>query len=288
MIKSMTAFAEAQARAEPYAVRWEIRSVNSRYLDLIPRLPENFRFLEPEIRQRVSRQLKRGKVECALRLDPLPDVEWTFALNQPLVTALVRALVGIETQLPASTPPSPIDVARWPGVLKEPEVDRETLGGAVLEALDQALTQLVAVRRREGERLAQFLRQRVQELRRWVAEARQRLPQALAALREKLTARIEEVCAEPDRDRFEQELVYLAQKLDVSEELDRLETHLDEIERLLTQDAPVGRRLDFLCQEMNREANTLAAKAASTALTQCALEMKVLIEQMREQVQNIE
>ncbi|BCX80779.1 hypothetical protein MIT9_P0355 [Methylomarinovum caldicuralii] len=288
MIKSMTAFAEAQARAEPYAVRWEIRSVNSRYLDLIPRLPENFRFLEPEIRQRVSRRLKRGKVECALRLDPLPDVEWTFALNQPLVTALVRALVGIEARLPASTPPSPTDVARWPGVLKEPEVDRETLGGAILEALDQALTQLVAVRQREGERLAQFLRQRVQELRLWGAEARQRLPQALAALREKLTARIEEVCAEPDRDRLEQELVYLAQKLDVSEELDRLDTHLDEVERLLTQDAPVGRRLDFLCQEMNREANTLAAKAASTALTQCALEMKVLIEQMREQVQNIE
>ena len=188
MIKSMTAFAEIQARAEPYAVRWELRSVNSRYLDLVLRLPENCRFLEPEIRQRVSARLKRGKVECVLRLEPLPDAEWTFELNRPLVTALVRALVGIEAQLPSSTPPSPVDVARWPGVLKEPEVDQETLGRAVVEALDGALEQLVAVRRREGERLAQFLRQRVQELRRWVAEARQRLPEALTGLREKLPA----------------------------------------------------------------------------------------------------
>jgi len=288
MICSMTAFAEYQTRAEPYALRWEIRSVNSRYLDLILRLPDNLRFLEPAVRREVGAHVKRGKMECHLRLEPLPDADYRFELNRPLIVALTAAIREIDPMLLKAAPVSPLDVARWPGALKEPEVDREALEQAVLTGLSQALERLVAARRREGEQLAAFVRQRCQALRQAVETARRLVPQALDAIREKLTARIEEICSGPDRDRLEQELVYLAQKLDVTEELDRLDTHLKEIERLLESDQPVGRRLDFLCQEMNREANTLAAKAASTALTQCALEMKVLIEQMREQVQNIE
>ncbi|HEB77623.1 MAG TPA: YicC family protein [Methylothermaceae bacterium] len=288
MICSMTAFAEHQARAEPYVLRWEIRSVNSRYLDLILRLPDNLRFMEPGIRKRVGEWVKRGKVECHLRLEPLADGDYRFELNRALLAAVTAAIQEIDPLLPRAGTVSPLDVARWPGVLKEPEPDRRQLEQVALASLSQALEQLTATRRREGERLAQFIRQRCQALRQQVETARRLVPEALAAIREKLTARIEEICGEPDRDRLEQELVYLAQKLDVTEELDRLATHLDEIERLIGGSGPVGRRLDFLCQEMNREANTLAAKAASTALTQCALEMKVLIEQMREQVQNIE
>ncbi len=288
MIRSMTAFAECQTRAEPYALCWEIRSVNSRYLDLILRLPDNLRFLEPAVRREVGAHVKRGKVECHLRLEPLPDADYRFELNRPLIVALTAAIREIDPMLLKAAPVSPLDVARWPGALKEPEIDRAALERAVLSSLSQALERLVAARRREGEELAAFIRQRCRVLHQAVETGRRLVPQALDAIREKLTARIEEICSGPDRDRLEQELVYLAQKLDVTEELDRLDTHLKEIERLLESDQPVGRRLDFLCQEMNREANTLAAKAASTALTQCALEMKVLIEQMREQIQNIE
>ncbi len=284
----MTAFADHEGRTQQCAVRWEIRAVNSRHLDLILRLPDNLRSLEPDIRHLANQYLRRGKVECSLKLEPLPDASLAFELNRPMANAVIRALVEIESLLRVPATVSLLDLARWPGVLQEPKQDQETLREAVLAGLKAALEQLVAVRQREGLKLAEFLSQRCAQVREQVRKARQILPQTLGAMREKLLARIEEIGLKPDFDRLEQELVYLAQKLDVSEELDRLDAHLDEAERLLHQDQPIGRRLDFLCQEMNREANTLAAKAASTALTQCALESKVLIEQMREQVQNIE
>ncbi|XSG85128.1 MAG: YicC/YloC family endoribonuclease [Methylohalobius sp. ZOD2] len=288
MVYSMTAFSEHEGRTPQYTLRWEIRSLNSRYLDLILRLPDNLRFLEPEIRKQIGGRLNRGKVECGLKLGPSTDASFAFELNRPVAEAVVRALSEIDPLLEASAPVSPLEVARWPGVLQEAGMDRQAVEAAALESLEAALEKLLTMRQREGAQLAQFLRQRCEKIRRQVTQARQALPQALPQLRDKLLGKIREMTQSPDFDRLEQELVYLAQKWDVTEELDRLDTHLEEVDRLLTQDHPIGRRLDFLCQEMNREANTLAAKSASTALTQYAIEIKVLIEQMREQVQNIE
>ncbi len=288
MICSMTAYADQEVRSGHYILRWEIRSVNSRYLDLVIRLPENLRFLEPDIRNLLGKYCRRGKVECSLKLEPAEDAFFEFELNHPMAHAVIAALQEITPMLTTAAPVSPLDVARWPGVLKEPEGDRQALTRTALEGLEAAGEKLLQARRREGKKLAEFIVQRCELLATQVRQARLLLPEALQSLRTKLTQKIQEISIEPDTDRLEQELVYLAQKLDVTEELDRLHAHLTEFDRLLKSDHPIGRRLDFLCQEMNREANTLASKAASTALTQCSIEMKVLIEQIREQIQNIE
>ncbi len=288
MICSMTAYADQKIQAGYHTLHWEVRSVNSRYLDLVLRLPENLRFLEPGIRNLLERFFRRGKVECNLKLGPSENACFEFRLNRPMVQAVIAALGEISPLLPAAAPVSPLDVARWPGVVQEPEIDREQLARAALEGLESACGKLLESRRREGEKLGEFIRRHCRLLAEQVELARRAMPEALAALRARLRQKVEEISAQPDTDRLEQELVYLAQKLDVTEELDRLQTHLAEIDRLLESTGPIGRRLDFLCQEMNREANTLASKAASSALTQCAIEMKVLIEQIREQVQNIE
>lgn len=287
-MNSMTAYADHETAQGPYALRWEIRSVNSRYLDLILRLPENLRFLEPDIRRLLGETFKRGKLECNLKLEPAPDASFEFELNKPLVNAVVAAIGQISPLLTDPAQVSPLDIAKWPGAIREPESNWEGLAKTALECLRSTCEKLVEARQREGQKLAAFIQQRRQLLEQQVREARKRLPEALEALRTKITSKLQELSAEPDPNRLEQELVYLAQKLDVAEELDRLQAHLSEIDRLIKADQPIGRRLDFLCQEMNREANTLASKAASTNLTQCSIEMKVLIEQIREQVQNIE
>ncbi|MCX8049304.1 MAG: YicC family protein [Methylohalobius sp.] len=284
----MTAFAEHQSQTQLWTARWEIRATNARYLDLTVRLPENLRSLEPDIRHILGQYVSRGKLECSLRVEPAPGAQLAFELNRPLTNALIRALGELESWLKVPASVSLLDLARWPGVLQEPKQDLQSLREMVLSGLKTALEQLVAARRQEGHKLAEFLSQRCGKVREQVLKARELLPVALNALKAKLTSKIEEIATKPDYERLEQELVYLAQKLDISEELDRLTTHLAEAERLLEQDVPIGRRLDFLCQEMNREANTLAAKAASTDLIQCAIEIKVLVEQMREQVQNLE
>ncbi len=288
VVYSMTAFASHQVHADQFLISWEIRSVNSRYLDIVLRLPDKLRFLEPEIRKMIGRVLQRGKIECSAKLDPLPDAVFKFDINSGVVGAVIDALEAVQPLLSAPAPVSPLDIIRWPGVLVEPELAQEDLRKSALEGLQQALNRLVEARRQEGTQLKGFLGQRCQQLLEQVVLARKAAPEALSLLRDKLKEKIEEVSNEPDRERLEQELVYLAQKLDVAEELDRMETHIKETLRLLEQDQAIGRRLDFLFQEMNREANTLASKSASTALTQCAIEMKVLIEQMREQAQNIE
>ncbi len=288
MAYSMTAFAVCEVKTSRYTLRWEIRALNARYLDLVLRLPEDLRSLEPEVRKLAHQALTRGKVEALLRLEPLPEASLTLEINKPLANALIRTLGELESLLRIPATVSLLDLARWPGVLQAPMLSEAELRESVLAGFKAALEQLLAMRKKEGERLAQVLIQYCAKLREQVIKARALIPLELEGMREKLIARIEELKAKPDYDRLEQELVYLAQKLDVSEELDRLEAHLDEIERLLLQEQAVGRRLDFLCQEMNREANTLAAKAVSSALTQCAIESKVLIEQIREQVQNLE
>lgn len=291
-VYSMTAYASHRQEVPPYLIEWEVRSLNHRFLDLSVRLPEKFHFLEMEVRQKVGEHLARGKVSLSLKLEPLPEAHFELQVNAAVVRALVEAIGKIQDHLPQAPPPAPVcpyDLLRWPGVVEEPELDRERVAEGVLEALNLTLQKLKEMRQREGERIASKLFPRLQALRQWLAKGREIAPRQLEEVRQKILERIEELAVEVDSDRLEQELVYYAQRLDVEEELDRLEIHIAEFENLLSKGGePLGRRLDFLCQEMNREANTLSAKAAAKELKQVAIEMKVVVEQLREQVQNIE
>ena len=288
MLRSMTAFARSEQRQDEWVITWELRSVNHRYLEVSFRLPEALRALEPLVRERLNAALNRGKVECNLKVQSRCGGVPGVALNRPLaerllaVAAEIRALLGGGTELQVG------DLLRWPGVVSEAELNLEQLQATVLTGLDAALTELVATRQREGERTAQLIRQRCIAIQEQVGQLRIRRPQVLAKQRDKLLARLAELPLEPDHNRLEQELVIIAQRLDVEEELDRLAAHLAEVDAVLERPEPVGRRLDFLMQEFNREANTLSAKSCDAETTRMAVEIKVLIEQMREQVQNIE
>lgn len=288
MIRSMTAFAREQERAEHGELVWEIRSVNHRYLEATVRMPEDLRAIEPVVRERVSARLGRGKVECNLRFRVAPSGASELKINDALVDQILVAADKMAHRLHSSHSPNIMDVLRWPGVLEDDQQDWTPVQEAALSLLDKALDALVGHREREGARLAELIAQRATALRDQVVLARERMPQVVSALRERLTTRLREVVENLDQERLEQEMALLAQRLDVDEEMDRLNTHLDEVDRVLQQDAPVGRRLDFLMQELNREANTLGSKSADGATSAVSVEMKVLIEQMREQVQNIE
>ncbi len=288
MTRSMTAFARQQTHGEWGELTWEIRSVNHRYLETTVRLPEDLRGIEPAVRERVTARLGRGKVECNLRYKAAAGGATRLRVNQPLVDQLLGAAEQMAHRLHSSHHPSIMDVLRWPGVMEAAEQDFTPVQEAAMAAFEQGLDGLIETREREGERLASLIAQRVAAMREQVALARERMPQVIAALRERLAARVGELVESPDQDRVEQEVALLAQRLDVDEEMDRLATHLDEVERVLTQSEPVGRRLDFLMQELNREANTLGSKSADSETTAVSVEMKVLIEQIREQVQNIE
>lgn len=288
MLHSMTAFARSEQLREGWTMIWELRSVNHRYLDLAVRLPESLRVLETGVRERIGNALSRGKVEANLKLQSTAGSTVTVSLNQPLAEGLLKAAAELETLMGPGAGLRLGELFRWPGVVSEQEPDLETIQQAILACLDSALAELVANREREGERVAGMLQQRCEAMRTQLQKTRARRPEVLARQREKLLARLAELPVEPDHHRLEQELVIVAQRLDVEEELDRLEAHLDEIADVLRRPEAVGRRLDFLMQELNREANTLASKSADTETTRAAVELKVLIEQMREQVQNIE
>jgi uncharacterized protein (TIGR00255 family) len=288
MIRSMTAFARHQENGEWGELTWEVRSVNHRYLEAMVRLPEDLRAIEPAVRERVTQRLGRGKIECNLRYKPAPAGLAPLQINQALVEQILGAAETMAHRLHSSHHPSIMDVLRWPGVLESGEQDFTPVQEAAMVAFDQTLDTLLATREREGARLAELISQRVAGLRQQVGLARERMPQVIEGVRERLKSRLSEVVENLDQDRLEQEMALLAQRLDVDEEMDRLTTHLDEVERVLGQDEPVGRRLDFLMQELNREANTLGSKSSDSTTTAVSVEMKVLIEQMREQVQNIE
>ncbi len=288
MIRSMTAFARHQVRDACGELTWEIRSVNHRYLETTVRLPEELRAIESGVRERVGQRLGRGKVECNLRFRPAAEAMGEIRLNERLVTQLLDASQQLLKFLHTSALPTVTDIMQWPGVLEAAEQDFTPVQQAALQALDAALDELVAAREREGARLEALIRQRLTAMREQVGRARERMPLVIEGVRERLRARLAEVAETLDSARLEQEMVLLAQRLDVDEEMDRLATHLDEVERVLGSDEPVGRRLDFLMQELNREANTLGSKSADAEATAISVEMKVLIEQMREQVQNIE
>ena len=288
-MRSMTAFAGSETEWEGWVIAAEIRAVNHRFLDLSLRLPETLRGLEAELRSLIGEYAKRGRVECTLTLKPTDQTTTTLKINPPLITEVIKATKTIESM--AGHPLgsfSALDVLKWPGALHQPETDREALQKATLLMMREAFQKLVEEREREGLQLGHLIKSRCEFIQEEAGKARQRLPIVKEQLKEKLLSRLSDLALSPDADRLEQELVYLAQKMDVAEELDRLELHLLEILKTLDQKEPAGRRLDFLIQELHREANTLGSKSADAEITRHSVEIKVLIEQMREQVQNIE
>ncbi|TCT21947.1 YicC/YloC family endoribonuclease [Thiobaca trueperi] len=288
MIKSMTAFARETRSGDFGELTWELRTVNHRYLEPHLRLPEELRALDVAVRTRLSARLQRGKVDCGLRYVPALGAVGTLHINRPFVEQLLAAGQEIGVLIGRGVEPSPFELLRWPGVIQEQERDLDRVTTVALELLEVAIDTLLATREREGVRLETLLRDRCDRLQESVARVRARLPDVLGGVRQRLHDRLIELRAELDPARLEQEIAILAAKLDVDEEMDRLEAHVAEVRDVLTRDEPVGRRLDFLMQELNREANTLGSKSADVAVTREAVEMKVLIEQMREQVQNLE
>ncbi len=287
MVHSMTAFARNEQATAHGTLSWELRSVNHRYLEPHLRLPEAFRDLEGAVREALRQGLSRGKVECTLRF-----AEETAGKPLQVDSERARQLIAAAEQVAAliqqPAPLNPLEVLAWPGVLVADSADPQALNAAALKLFDQALGELKAGRAREGAELAKLLNERLDSILEEVAALRELVPQMLAGQRQKIETRFAEMQAELDPQRLEQELVLLAQKSDVAEELDRLSTHVSEVRRVLKAGGAAGRRLDFLMQELNREANTLGSKAFDPRSTQAAVNLKVLIEQMREQVQNIE
>lgn len=287
MIRSMTAFADGEIAADNLTILCELRSVNHRYSDVNVKLPERLRFAEADARRLIAEKLKRGKIECSLSYKKQVTAQ-AFIVNTEVVQKLLAATAEIEACMTNPQPFSALEVLAFPGVQQETETDKDALREKIVALLNETLDKMLETRAREGAQLAVLLTERCEKINQLVAAAHQRMPEVLRNLRSKLTARVIELVAEPNFDRLEQELVLLAQKLDVAEELDRLETHVAEVLRTLKQPEPTGRRLDFLMQEMNREANTLGSKSADREMTQISIDLKVLIEQMREQIQNIE
>jgi uncharacterized protein (TIGR00255 family) len=287
MIHSMTAFARAEQAGANGTLSWELRSVNHRYLEPHLRLPESFRDLEGAVREALRNGLSRGKVECTLRFS---DDNAGKALQVDLERAaqLVAAAESVAGLIKQPAALNPLEVLGWPGVLVADAADPQALNQNALSLFSQALNELKQSREREGAELAKLLNERLDSILEQVAALRELVPQMLAGQRQKILDRCAEMRAELDPQRLEQELVIVAQKSDVAEELDRLSTHVSEVRRVLKTGGQAGRRLDFLMQELNREANTLGSKAFDTRSTQAAVNLKVLIEQMREQVQNIE
>jgi len=288
MIRSMTAFATQSIDADWGSLVWEIRTVNHRYLDMVVRMPEELRSMEMQVRELVSNKIKRGKVEFNLRFKPNQGYKSTIDINETYAAAVIKASQLVTKVLHQPTEINAMDVLKWPGVVKEPKQDLKPVMAAVIELAEQTLNDLIQSRESEGKRLEYFIMKRRESMIDLIHDEIRRRPQIVEAYRTKLTSRLDELKAEHDMDRFEQELLYLTQKMDVDEELDRLESHMEELKRIFTRKEPIGRRLDFIMQELNREANTLGSKSVDIKTTQTSVELKVLIEQMREQVQNIE
>jgi uncharacterized protein (TIGR00255 family) len=287
MIHSMTAFARTEQAVDHGTLSWEVRSVNHRYLEPHLRLPEAFRDLEGPVREALRKGLSRGKVECTLRFAE-DAAGRSMQVDRERARQLISAAESVAALIKQPAPLNSLEILAWPGVLVGDSADPQALNSAAIQLFHQALEQMKSGRLREGEELARLINERLDAISTETATLRSQVPQMLAAQRQKLLDRCAEMRVELDPQRLEQELVMLAQKSDVAEELDRLGTHVIEVRRVLQSGGAAGRRLDFLMQELNREANTLGSKAFDTRSTQAAVNLKVLIEQMREQVQNIE
>ena len=287
MARSMTAFARVSHQEEWGTLTWEIRSVNHRYLEPGFRLPETLRNLEMALRETLRTKLHRGKVDCHLQLNLRREADG-LVVNTATAQQYIDAANAIALLMKNPSPVSPLEILERPGVLEEREIDNDALKQAALTLFAAAVDQLLEGRATEGTKLADCIRQRVTNIRSQTEKVRSLLPQILATQRQRLLDKTHELQLDLDPERLEQEIVILAQKADVDEELDRIDAHLNEIEQVLKRKEPIGRRLDFLMQELNREANTLSSKSIALDTTQTAVELKVLIEQMREQIQNIE
>ena len=288
MTSSMTAFSRQQQEQEWGSLTWEIRSVNHRYLETSVRLPESFRALENAVREAVRKRLTRGKVECALRFQSEAKISSDLHLNTKLIQQLVQANIEIEQITGTSISLNNMEVLRWPGVIEEQDFDKTSIEKQALSLFSAALDDLVATRAREGAELQGFIQQRIDSVRKIVVSIRNKMPEILARQKQNILDRLADLKAELEPTRLEQEVSLLTQKADVEEELDRLDSHLNEVERALGAKGQKGRRLDFLMQELNREANTLSSKSIVVESSLNAVELKVLIEQMREQIQNVE
>jgi uncharacterized protein (TIGR00255 family) len=288
MIASMTGFARREASGPWGVLVCELRSVNHRFLEAGFRLPEELRSLEPDLRQLVMRELKRGKVDCTLNYRPNLGAERALELDAEALERLLGRVRELSAALPERHIVDVLDVLRWPGVIRNAEGGTEELLAATRSLVADTLKELATARAREGERLREMLDQRCTSLDGFVAVVRGRLPEVQTRMRARLDERLAELKAQVDQERLEQELALMLQRLDVHEELDRLGAHIEEIRRITASNEPAGRRLDFLMQELNREANTLSSKSQDLETTRAAVDMKVVIEQMREQVQNVE
>lgn len=284
----MTAFARETGSAEWGTVTCELRSVNHRYLEINPRLTEELRQLEPRIREAVAGRIKRGRVDCFLKVQTHETAQDDFVVDQELLTRVAR--LGGETlkQFPHLAPLPVSEVLRWPGVVQVRGVDSEALIQTAMDLVERALERIATDRAREGERLRAIVEERLTEAAGLVEDLKARAPELMQAFRQRVAEKLEDAGANLDPERVEQELVIYVQKSDATEEIDRLRIHLDEVREVLAAQGSIGRRLDFLMQELNREANTLGSKSFDMELTQAAVDLKVLIEQMREQIQNIE
>lgn len=287
MIYSMTGYAVASADSPRGALALELRSVNSRYLDIQFRVAEEMRAAEPMLRELIAGRIARGKVDCRLNCGH-PALQAQQTLNVQAIQQLRSLAAAAAGAFPEAAPLRVADVLRWPGVLAEPAADEGRTRAALEGLCRRALEELCAARGREGAKLAAMVLGRVTEMRKWLTEVAPLVPEAVAAYRARLAERLREVLEAGGEERIRTEIAMFAAKSDVDEELTRLAAHLDEVEHVLAKGGAAGKRLDFLAQELNREANTLAAKAAGLKISDCALELKLLIEQIREQVQNIE
>ena len=288
MIQSMTAYGRSEQSGDWGEASCEIRSVNHRYLEMSIRMPEELRMLEQTLREKISKRLKRGKIDCNIRFEKHEANNADLALNPVLVDKLISTVEQTNLKIKQAAPINTLELLRWPGVLEKDATDPEKVSAPLLQLVDQTLDIVVDTRSREGDKIKTMINERCQQARASVARVREQLPQILDSQRDKMKQRLQELGAELDHDRLEQELVILSQKMDVAEEMDRLDAHIEEVGRVLEQSGPVGRRLDFLMQEMNRESNTLGSKSAHLDTTNSSVDLKVLIEQMREQIQNIE
>lgn len=288
MTKSMTGFARTQQSLAEGDIIWELRSVNNRFLELYLKMPEDFRANESRFREMLQQRLKRGKIECFLRFNANAPQAETININLQQTKSLLSACHEVTNLLHQTSEVNPIEVLQWPGVVQESKIDMKPVLAAAEASLEKALDDLLANREREGERMRDVIIQRCDAIQQIVNQTREKMPEIQTRYQQRLRDRLDELKVELNNDRLEQELVYLAQKMDVDEELDRLDSHLKEMTDILNRDEAVGRRLDFLMQELNREANTLGSKSADISSTNSSVELKVLIEQMREQIQNIE
>jgi uncharacterized protein (TIGR00255 family) len=284
----MTGYAAASREFPFGALSIELRAVNHRYLDIQFRVPDDLRAVEPALRELLNENIGRGKVECRVALTAVPGAHKTLKLNEDLVLQLEALEHRVRGKIAGAAQLSAADILRWPGVLAAEPLPLEELQGACRDLLGRVLKEFNATRAREGERLASVLRERAGGMERVLGAVNPRIPQVIAAYRDKLAARLKEAIGGGDEERIRQEVALFATKVDVDEELSRLAAHVAELKRALSVGGAVGKQLDFLMQELNREANTLAAKSVDLAVTRAALDLKVIIEQMREQIQNIE